>query len=139
MKNAVKKILLTLGVIACTLPTLRAEDTAPAGPSPERREERRERFKEGGKRMAKELGLTEDQQAKMKGLMEEQKAAADAIKADTSLSEEQRKEKMKNLMEEYKGKRQALMTPEQRKKAEEMRSKFQEHRPHHGDRPDAAK
>ena len=139
MKNITKTILLMLGVVACNLPTIRAEDASPAAPSPEHREERRERFKEGGKRMAKELGLTEDQQAKMKGLMEEEKAAADAIKADTSLSEEQKKEKKKGLMEEYKGKRQALMTPEQRKKAEEMRSKFKEHGPRHGDRPGAEK
>ncbi len=84
-----------------------------------------------GDRMAKELGLTAEQQTQMKALMVEEKAAADAVRDDASLTPEQKKEKLKGIRKDFQTKRQALMTPEQRKKAEEMRAKHPEGGPRH--------
>ena len=134
MKNVTKLFLITLGAAILSLPVLRAEETAPVGASPEHREKNRERMKDMGEHMAKELGLTADQQTQMKALMVEEKKGADAIKADESLTPEQKKEKKKQLRQDFQTKRQALMTPEQQKKAEEMKGKFQERRQKHGEK-----
>ena len=144
MKNPLKLLLLTLGTVACTLPLIQAEDTTPApagGPPAEHREEFGRHGKERGDRIFKELGLTADQQAKMKAFGEEQKAAAEALRADTSLTSEQKKEKRTQIWQDFKTKREAVLTPEQKKKADEMREKFKEHRRQHEqeDKPDAAK
>ena len=130
-----------LGAVAGALPTIQAEEPSPAeGPSPERREEFRQHFKEHGERMAKELGLSDDQKNQMKAIGAEQRTSAEAVRADASLSPEQKREKMHQLMQDSKTKRQAVLTPEQRKKAEGMKEKFKEHRRQHehGDQPPAA-
>lgn len=129
MKNSTKLFLVSIGAAILSLPVLRAADPAPAGTQPtppEHRERRGERMKEMGERMAKELGLTAEQQTQMKGLMEEERKAAEAVRADASLTPEQKKEKMKGIRQDFQTKRQALMTPEQRKKAEEFRANHPE-------------
>lgn len=95
-------------------------------------------MKDMGDRMAKELGLTADQQTQMKALMVEEKKSMDAIKADESLTQEQKKEKGRQLRKDFQAKRQALMTPEQQKKAEEMRANRPEGGPRHKDKGDGA-
>lgn len=133
MKNATKSFLIALGAALLSLPVLRAEETAPAGapPPPEHRERNRKEMKERGEHMAKELGLSADQQTQMKALMEEERKTAEVVRADASLTPEQKKEKMKGIRQDFQAKRQALMTPEQRKKAEEMRANHPEGGPRH--------
>ena len=121
MKNASKLFLIAFGSVLLSLPAaLRADDPAPAGGPPPPPPEHHERRKEMGERMAKELGLTADQQTKMKAIMEEQRTAGEAIRADTSLSREQKREKMAQLWQDSKAKRMAILTPDQQKKAEEF-------------------
>jgi len=133
MKPFTKILLFSLTAGACALPIVRADDPAPGdNPPPEHREKGRH-FKDREEHMAKELGLTAEQQTQMKALAEEQKKAADAIRADASLTPDQKHEKVTQLRHDYKAKRQALMTPEQRKKAEEMKEKFKERRQAHED------
>ena len=129
MKNITKFALLTLGTIACSLSVIRAEDTTPTpagGPPPEHREGVRQRFKERGDRIAKELDLTEAQNAQMKTLGEEQRAAADTVRADAALTPEQKKDKVAQLWQDFQAKRQALLTPEQKVKADSMKEKFKD-------------
>jgi Spy/CpxP family protein refolding chaperone len=146
MKNITKSFLIAMGAALLSLPVLRAEEAPAGGPPPPEHRERKgdrkgDRMKDMGEHMAKELGLTAEQQTQMKALMVEEKKAADAIRDDASLTPEQKKEKGKQLRQDFQGKRQALMTPEQRKKAEEMRAKHPEGGPRHKDKgeggPDA--
>lgn len=137
MKNVTKLFLITVGAAILSLPVLRAEAPTPAGAPPEHREKNRERMKDMGEHMVKELGLTADQQTKMKVLAEEQRVAAETVRADATLSKEQKKEKMQQLRQDFQTKRHTLMTPEQQKKAQEMKGKFQERRQKHGDKPAA--
>jgi protein CpxP len=119
MKNTRLCLFLVLATTLSSLPALRAGDTpSPAG-------ERREKMKEGGDRMAEALGLNEDQKAKMKALFEQEKAELDALRAGASDNKEALKGQAQEIRKKYREQRLALMTPEQRVKAEEMRGKME--------------
>ncbi|MFZ5497107.1 MAG: Spy/CpxP family protein refolding chaperone [Verrucomicrobiota bacterium] len=108
-------------ILIATAPVLRAGDeTRPEGaPSGERRE----RLQQGADRMAEELGLSDEQKAKMKEIGEQERAALEALKADTSLAKEVRRAKAQEIREKYRAQRHAVLTPEQQAKAEKMREK----------------
>jgi Spy/CpxP family protein refolding chaperone len=74
----------------------------------------------GGQRMAKELNLTADQQAKVKQIMEANHAKMQAIRDDQSLTQEQRQEKMSALHESMKKDMAAVLTPDQQQKMANM-------------------
>jgi protein CpxP len=119
MKNTRLCLLLVLAVSFASLPVLRAGDAAsPAG-------ERREKMKENGERMAEALGLNEEQKTKMKALFEQEKAELDALRAGASETKEALKGQAQEIRKKYREQRLALMTPEQRVKAEEMRGKME--------------
>ena len=139
MKNSVKILLFTLSTGLCALTSVRAADAPPLPPAdmppgpPDQPEHFRERDKERGEHMAKALGLTADQQAKMKELHKQERDAQKAIHEDTTLSKEQKQAKSRELRKNFEDQRRALMTPEQQKKADEMREKMKERRAHHHD------
>jgi Spy/CpxP family protein refolding chaperone len=76
-----------------------------------------------GKKMQSELGLTSDQVAKMKADRENFKAKAEAIKNNTSLSEDQKKEQFMQLRKEREESLKSYLNADQIKKMEEMKSK----------------
>lgn len=78
--------------------------------------------KRDGEKMQKELGLTADQQKQMKEAKEYFKNQKDAIKNNTSLTQEARIEKMKALQAERKAKMATILTPDQQKKMQEMKA-----------------
>ena len=133
MKNPLKSLVLILGSALLVLPALRAEE-GPAGgpgggPAEGRREMRREKM---GEKMAQELGLNDDQKARMKEIDQQEKAELDALKANTAGAKEDKRAQFQAIRKSYMEKRQAIMTPEQREKAKAMREKMgkrmEEHR-----------
>lgn len=84
--------------------------------------------------MAEALGLSADQQAKIKAIHEQERAQIEALRADQSLSREQKMEKRKALRESTVQQVDAVLTPEQRPKAQAMREKARERMKEHGDR-----
>ncbi|MFI5338030.1 MAG: hypothetical protein ACHQ5A_14670, partial [Opitutales bacterium] len=76
--------------------------------------------------MAK-LGLTSEQQKKIDALIAERDAALAALKTDSSLAPGARHEKARAIMSDFHGRMLAELTPEQQKKAAEMRSEAAEH------------
>ena len=139
MKNSVKILLFALSTGLGVINSARADDTPPPPPPPPADmppgppEHFREHDKERGERMAKALGLTADQQAKMKALHKQERDAQKAIHEDTTLSKEQKQAKSRELRKNFEDQRRALLTPEQQKKADEMREKMKERRAHHHD------
>lgn len=125
MKNSLKSLVLFLGAALLALPALRAEDGPAGGPGggpPDgRREMRREKM---GDRMAQELGLSDDQKARMKEINQQEKSQMEALRANTALAKEDKHTQMETIRKSYMGKRQAIMTPEQREKAKAMREKM---------------
>jgi protein CpxP len=74
-----------------------------------------------GDRLAQELGLTADQQTKMRQVMEQNRAQMKALRDDQSLSQEDRMAKMRALRQAEKTQMDAILTPEQKQKMESMR------------------
>ena len=132
MKNISKSLVLVLGATLLILPALRANDVPPGGPGggpPEgRREMRREKM---GDHMAAELGLSDDQKAKMKPLEQQEKTELDALRANTALAKEEKHTQAEAIRKSYLDKRQAIMTPEQREKAKAMREKMKDRMEEH--------
>jgi Spy/CpxP family protein refolding chaperone len=77
-------------------------------------------------RMKQTLSLSDDQVAKLKTIFEEQKAKIDPIWKDASLSKEQKKEKAKPIADETRTKIDAVLTPEQKTKLEQVRKEKRE-------------
>ena len=125
-------MIVTFAALLAALPTLglAADESAPAS--------RREKMQEGADRLADELGLTADQRAKMKPLFEQERAEIDALRADTSIAREDRRAKAGAIHKKYRELRDALLTPEQKAKADKMRADMGKHRDG-GDKPDAPK
>jgi periplasmic protein CpxP/Spy len=87
-----------------------------------------ERAKAKTERMAEELSLTGDQKSKVLALNIEAAKKHEEIKGNASLSDEQKKEQLQASHKEMKAKVDALLTDEQRAKAEEKHKEM-----HHGD------
>jgi Spy/CpxP family protein refolding chaperone len=105
---------------------LTAEQKAKLG---ELKEKRKNEFKNkrAGKMegMKKELGISEAQGQKIKALNEEFRTKAEAIKNNSSLTQEQKKEQFKALNDERKAKMKNILTAEQLQKMESRREKGQ--------------
>ena len=106
------KTFALAAALAGSLFTMQAQDstnTPPAGGPPG-----------GGMRgrpnmdmMAKDLGLSDDQKAKMKVVMEDTQTQMKALRDDTSLSKEEKMAKGKELRESTQAKMKEILTPEQ--------------------------
>jgi Spy/CpxP family protein refolding chaperone len=73
------------------------------------------------------LTLSEEQRIKLLPILDEQFAKKKAIREDGSLTRDQRRAKMEELHTTYHGKISAILTPEQKIKADEMRAAAMQH------------
>ena len=73
--------------------------------------------------MAKKLNLSQDQQNQLKPIFEKQREQAKAIKNDTSLTPDQKKEKFQSLRQDTMAQVKNILTPEQQQQWEQMRAK----------------
>lgn len=71
-------------------------------------------------RMTEALGLTEDQQAKIKSIFQEEAGKRQAIMDDSSLSRDDQHAKMQELMKDIQARVRAILTPEQQTKFDAM-------------------
>lgn len=92
-----------------------------------RKAEGKEKFanmaKERGTRMKTELGLTEEQSAKMQSNRKEMGEKMKAIRENSSIGMEQKKDQMKEMMKKQKEYMKTVLTDEQLKKFKEMNHK----------------
>jgi len=78
------------------------------------------------KMLTEKLNLTEDQQAKLRPIFEDQSKQMKAIHEDTSLAPADRQAKMKELHESSNEKVNAILTPDQQAKWKQMRQEMME-------------
>ena len=71
--------------------------------------------------MKADLGLSEEQSAKLKGNREAMREKMKTIREDKSLNDESKKEKVKELMKKQKEEMKSILTDEQLKKLEEQK------------------
>ena len=81
--------------------------------------------------MAKALGLTDEQKKQMEQLHQDQKARLDALRNDTSLTQDQKREQMRAIRQEAHTRMNSILTPEQQEK---MRKFHAEHKGRMGGR-----
>jgi Spy/CpxP family protein refolding chaperone len=126
MKNSLRLILSLAGLALLTAPILRADEPpAPPADKPEHHRERGAMME----RVAKELGLTADQEAKWKEIGQQEKTAMEALRADASLSKEDRRAKAMETNKTFGDQRRAILNADQQKKFDEMRAKMRERGP----------
>jgi protein CpxP len=123
MKALFRVILVAAGFSVAALPAARAADEAPpaapaspnAAAQPDRPERRGPRMDPAQRlqRLTEVLGLTEDQQAKIKSIFQEEAGKSQAIMDDSSLSREDRRAKRQELRTDMQARVRAMLTPEQ--------------------------
>jgi Spy/CpxP family protein refolding chaperone len=114
-------LTFAIGVMLASLPAAYAADSE-ATPSPETR---RERMEKGGDRLAEELGLSDDQKAKWKAIGEQEKSEMETLRNDGSVAKEDRRAKAGEIRQKYKAQRDALLTPEQKTKADKIHERME--------------
>ena len=120
-------LILTFAALLAAVPTLtRAEESAPSA--------RREKMQKEADRMADELGLSTEQRAKLKPLFEQERAELEALRENTGLTKEDRRSKAGEIHRKYRELRGAILTPEQRAKADQMRDNFGKRRGEPGEK-----
>lgn len=121
--NALSKVLLSVFALAVSL-------TAPlsltAQPSPSERPAGAGRPGDEGRgdrlaMMSEQLGLSADQKTKVQAILESERTSLEALRADTALTPEARREKMRSIRESFAGQIRAVLTPEQQTKMSAMR------------------
>ena len=75
-------------------------------------------------RMTQALNLTEDQQAKIKPILENEMTQMQSLRSDTSLSQDDRMAKMKQIRESSASQINPILTPDQQKQYAEMMSRM---------------
>jgi Spy/CpxP family protein refolding chaperone len=110
-------LILSFAALLAALPAIsRADDSAPSS--------RREKRQDTVERLADELGLSDDQRAKLKSLGDQERVELDALRADASVAKEDRRAKAGVIHQKYRALRDAILTPEQKAKADKMRENF---------------
>jgi len=84
---------------------------------------RHERRKAMHDKMVKELGLSDQQQSQLKALHEDGRKQMQAIRNDSSLTKEQKKQKFQELRAQQHEKMNAILTPEQQAKMKDFHEK----------------
>jgi hypothetical protein len=80
------------------------------------------------KHLTKELGLSSDQEAQIKPVLEDRVQKMQALRADTSLSQQDRHTKARAIMQESNKKIEAVLNDTQKQQFEQMRQERRAHR-----------
>ena len=132
-KNSIRFLVVAFAVAAPSLPAL-AQNAPAAGAG------------EGGQghyrgmptvdqrvhHLTKMLSLSDDQQAKVKSILEDQQSQATALRQDASLSQQDRRAKFQQIHEATQGKIRDVLTDEQKTKFDQMQAQHKEHMGMHG-------
>lgn len=123
-----KTFLLIAGVAVLILLGIRLLAAAPLPQYGGRRMHKPMTPEEQLARMTKQLKLTDDQQSKIRPILEEQHNKMMDLRQDTSMSREDRFAKFREVRQESMEKIKPILTPEQQKKWEKIRERRMERR-----------
>ena len=71
----------------------------------------------------KELNLSADQETKLRGIFQEFQSKTKEVRSNNNLTQEQKRTQFQSLSQQYMAQGKAVLTPEQAKKFEELKSK----------------
>ena len=119
-----KSSKLLVSILALTVvsvaPALRAID-APTNPAPAGAAEHKGPLAERMKELADKLGLTDDQKAQLKPIIQDEAQAMMALKEDSSIDGAAKREKMMEIRKAHREQIAAILTPEQQAKLKDVR------------------
>ena len=124
-----KKVLFSILMVALTTAAFaqQPEATTAAPQQAEKRQPKGERGgAEQGERLKTALGLSDDQAAKVKQIMQDSRTAQKALRDDTTLKGKEKKAKKDALVADRDTKIKAVLTPDQFAKFTEMEAKMKE-------------
>jgi Spy/CpxP family protein refolding chaperone len=138
MKSPIKLAIATLALVVA-LPLSRAQETGtppPPPPPPAGEHEAHPKGPRGEniKFLTEKLALTQDQQTKVKAILEDERKAGAAVRGDAALDKDAKRAKMMEIRKSHREQIRAVLTPEQQKKLDELK---EEHG--HGPGPGAPK
>jgi periplasmic protein CpxP/Spy len=132
IKNCLLALMLA-GLIYTISPSAIAQDNggndqqaAPAGPPPGRGDHGRMDPEMRTQRLTHRLNLTSDQQAKVLDIFKSAQSQAEALRSDTSLSQEDRRAKWMDIHKTTDDQIRAVLDPSQQKKWDAMQARGQE-------------
>ena len=119
-------ILTTLLAVAVLAPALTQAQTTPAPSTPPAAgassDSGADKFVDHRlERLTKMLTLTDDQQAQIKPILADEFTSMKAVKDDSTLADDAKKDKMKTLSDDAKAKISAILTPDQQQKFAQMK------------------
>ncbi|HTL55142.1 MAG TPA: Spy/CpxP family protein refolding chaperone [Candidatus Limnocylindrales bacterium] len=115
---------LALGALLSSTSTSSAQSTSAQSTNAAARGTRGGSVQQRVDRMASELNLTPEQKTKVTALFEQESKKRQELRADTTLSREEKREKGRAMMAEQEKKLKAILTPEQTEKWQKMREQF---------------
>jgi DNA-binding Xre family transcriptional regulator len=132
MKAFLKFTLLSAGILAATLPSLTAADakpapTAPATPAHARLHAMLARRATVRHHLAKKLGLSSDQISQLKAARASAATTIKSIRADQSLTADQKKAKVRETLQSARKTMQGVLTADQQAKLQHFRAKHHKH------------
>lgn len=132
--KAFTKFLIVSAALAASLPVINAADPAPAAPAdqtaagkprPLRNLQQRRALQQ---QIAKKLHLTTEQRAQFKASRTKTAEALKAIRADTSLSADQKKAKARETLQAARSEMRSVLTPDQLKKWDKLQKHLRQRR-----------
>jgi Spy/CpxP family protein refolding chaperone len=121
MNNRIKLLLSAASLLLAA--GLQAQNSAP---TEEQRQARREKARPAAEARAKELGLTDEQQAQLKSIHQQEQDALKALKDNTTLSKEEKRAQAKTIRETARTQSNSVFTAEQQAKIAERRAARQQ-------------
>ena len=127
MKRVLLATALSAAMAMATVPVFAQSTSSDQGTqttttAPQRGMHRRGQHGDHMQKMAQKLNLSQQQQDQLKPIFQSSRDQAKAIKNDTSLSADQKKEKLQALREQTKSQISGILTPEQQQQMAQMKS-----------------
>ena len=119
MKTKIAVLAAGLGIVTLAGLAYAATESTPAPATPAASASPGEGFQA---HLAKKLGLSADQEKSIADLRAKERSEMQALHANTGLTPDARREQARAIAEKYRGQISAILTPEQQKKADEMRA-----------------
>jgi len=115
MSKSVQLLAAVLFIGICAFAQDSTQPAPPTSPAPQRRQMRGDRTEQRLKRMTKRLTLTDDQQEKLRPILQDEQKQMQAVDDDTTLTPQQKHRKLKEIHRSSRSQMDSILTDDQKK------------------------
>lgn len=130
MSNVGKLLVAALLLTGSIALAQDSDQPVPAQPGVRYDQKRRDQAADRLQRMSKELNLTDDQKDKLKPILQDEAQQMKSVRTDNSLTSQQKRKKARRIHKTFEPQIQAVLTPEQREKLQNMKHEARERHQH---------